>query len=269
MPFGELPPHFGEPPPAAPSKDEAQTLAEQQRLAKQINMSCINITPDGSTAIGFTDLGEKPPQNYYLLVGASAGGWTVLQADYDEEWAQIEKSGVAITLKLGAGLIEAPPVPAAVPSAATGVARVAPPEAGGHASAATESAGSGASGRILRPSLGGRPSVNVASLQRTREEHDRMREELKRIQEEGGDVKSYMERLLERRRQEKSEKEAAEEQARANLQELARKITQDELAKREREINLSLIEQGAKPVSDIVLTPEEEAALVERGILAQ
>lgn len=107
MPFGALPPNFGQTPPEAPTQTEAQMQAEQQKLAQQINMSCINITPDGSTAIGFTDLSAKPPVNFYLLVGASAGGWTVIDADYDLEVAIIEKDGVRINLKLGKGLIDA------------------------------------------------------------------------------------------------------------------------------------------------------------------
>ena len=77
MPFGALPVGFGQAPAVVPSQTEAQVQAEQQKLAKQINMSCINVTPEGTTAIGFTDLEAKPPVNFYLLVGTSAGGWTV------------------------------------------------------------------------------------------------------------------------------------------------------------------------------------------------
>ena len=40
-------------------------------------------------------------------------------------------------------------------------------------------------------------------------------------------------------------------------------------AKREREINIELIKRGEAPVSDIELTEEEDAALVEAGALPQ
>ena len=116
MPFGALPANFNAADPAA-AQTEAQVKAEQQALAKQVNMSAVNVTPDGATAIGFTDLSVNPPVNYYVRVGDSAGGWTVLSADYDEEMASIEKEGVAITLKLGQGLVDTPATNAAMASA--------------------------------------------------------------------------------------------------------------------------------------------------------
>ncbi len=122
---------------------------------------------------------------------------------------------------------------------------------------------------IKRPSQGGRPTINTASLQRSRADTDQIREDIAKLKTEGGDVTSYMERLKERKAQESADKAAAEQAARDKLQELARKITQDELAKKEREMNLSLIEKGAKPISDIELTPEEEQALVDKGVLGQ
>jgi len=133
MPFGELPPDFNATPvDPATAKTEAQTKVEQQKLAKQVNMSAVNITPAGETAIGFTDLSEKPPVNYYLLVGGEAGGWKVLNADYDEEQATIEKDGVSITLKLGKGLVDNPAPtaakqPEALPTPVVGANRERPP----------------------------------------------------------------------------------------------------------------------------------------------
>lgn len=113
---------FGRPPAtptaavAAPVDTTAQqNLADQQRLAKQINMSGVTINPNGATFIGFTDLSVKPPVNYYLSVGASGGGWLVVAADYQQETATIEKDGIRIDLKLGKGLVTggAPAVAAA------------------------------------------------------------------------------------------------------------------------------------------------------------
>lgn len=261
MPFGAPPPEA--PPEVSPeqAKNVAEVQAEQQKLAKQINMSCINVTPGGKTAIGFTDLNEKPPKNYYLLTGDSGGGWTVVNADYDEEWAQIEKDGVTITLKLGKGLIDGPP--------AQEPAMKAKPTALAQNPMVNTGAMTNRFGLIRRPSYGGRPTLNLAELQRTRLENLQVREDIATLKDAGGDVKSYMARLHERKAQEQADKKAAEEAARQELQALAQKITAEEFEKKEREVNLYLIEQGAKPISDIELTPEEEADLVEKGVLSQ
>jgi len=82
----------------------------------------------------------NPPANYYLRVGESANGWTGKHADFDDELATLEKDGVAITLKLGEGLVDAPaagttPAPppalaaAGVPRPATAAAHGTPPAA--------------------------------------------------------------------------------------------------------------------------------------------
>lgn len=265
MPFGAPPPDVPPELSAEQAKDAAQVQAEQQKLAKQINMSCINVTPGGATAIGFTDLNEKPPLNFYLLVGATGGGWKVLDANYDEEWAQIEKDGVTITLKLGKGLIDGPPNNAEL--AAKPPLRL--PSTSVDALSETNSNAIVRPALIKRPSYGGRPSVNIASLNRQREEIAQTREEIEKIKKEGGDVSSYVQRLRERKAQEEMDRSAAEEAARIKMQDLARKITQEEFKKREHEINLNLIEQGARPISDIELSQDEEQSLVGKGVLAQ
>ena len=109
MPFGAVPDPSSIP--AVTTADELKIKNEKEALAKQIHMSAVNNMMDGSTAIGFTDLSAKPPVNYYLRVGDSEGGWTVLAADSDEETAKIEKDGVEIDLKFGKGLIETPTAP--------------------------------------------------------------------------------------------------------------------------------------------------------------
>ncbi len=269
MPFGALPPGFGQVAvDPVQTQTDAQLLAEQQKLAKQVNMSAVTITPNGATAIGFTDLSEKPPVSYYLLVGDSAGGWTVVNADYDEEWAQIEKEGVTITLQLGKGLIDAPPVASAAPVAPAATVAQAP------AAAALTAADPALPAEeppaiILRPSQIASVTPPEPSYPATEKaEMDLRRDEIAKIKESGGDLKSYLQRLRERKAQERADKETAEIAAREKLQELARKISQDELAKHERAINLDLIAQGAKPVSSIELSPEEEEALVDKGVLA-
>ena len=265
MPFGTAVPVAAAADPALAQNAE-QVKAEQQKLAQKINMSCVNVTPDGTTAIGFTDLSDKTPVNYYLLVGATGGGWTVVAADYDDEWAQIKKDDITITLKLGKGLIDAPPASsrAATTQTAASASQLSPAQP----TPAAATANTLIPGLLRRPSQAGLAPVpgvlaaQMAKLQKTREE-------LSKIRESGGDVKSYMERLRERKAKETEEKTAAEQTAREELQSLAAKITQDELKKKEREMNLHLLEQGAKPISAIELTPEEEQALIDKGVLAR
>jgi hypothetical protein len=218
-------------------------------------MSCVNITPEGKTAIGFTDLSDKTPVNYYLLVGTTGGVWSVLAADYDEEWAQLKKDDITITLKLGKGLIDAPPTVEATHTQSPESATIA------------NTAGTlQRLGIIRRPSENGGPPLPRGPSTIQRAEMMQRAEDIKKLRAEGGDVRSYLERLRERKA---VEKEAAEEEARKQLQDVARKVTEEEMKKKEREVNLRLIEQGAHPISDIELTQEEEAALVEKGILAQ
>ncbi|MBO4286889.1 MAG: hypothetical protein J5985_01845 [Kiritimatiellae bacterium] len=116
MPFGPLPPNFsenGDPEPApAMTEEELKTAeevrVEQQQLAKGVKVSCVNINPDGEVMVGFTDTNEKPPINFYMAVGDERKGWSIVDADYDKEWAQLKKDDIVITMKLGEGLIDAP-----------------------------------------------------------------------------------------------------------------------------------------------------------------
>ena len=96
MPFGQAPAvsaaataaaaaAAAQPPPAVPSK---------------LTLCAINRTPNGALAVGFVDSGVNPPHDYYLDVGDSEDGFTVLNADIEQESAVIEKDGVSVTLKL-------------------------------------------------------------------------------------------------------------------------------------------------------------------------
>ncbi len=205
MPFGALPANFNAvPTDPAVAQNEAQVKAEQQKLAKQVNMSAVNVTPEGETAIGFTDLSEKPPVNYYLLVGAEGGGWKVVDADYDEETATIEKDGIRITLKLGQGLVDT-----AAPAAQAAGPKEVPP--GVHrnpllqrASLLTRTAGGGPGG--------GAPPPAPNQLQG-----------------------SYKDRLLERRKLEVRQSQAAAQEQQDQLVKLAREAAQKEIQRREEE----------------------------------
>jgi len=125
MPFG-VPPNPDALNAAATSMDEAKLKIEQEKAAAAFSWTAINITPDGKTAIGFTDLSAKPPANYYLTVGESANEWTVIDADYANETATIEKivdsNKVSISLKFG----NKSPI-ALTPGATPGLASVSSP----------------------------------------------------------------------------------------------------------------------------------------------
>ena len=214
MPFGAAPAQTGAGAQDAESaKSAAQEKIEQERLAKQVNMSAVNITPEGRTAIGFTDLSQKPPVNHYLLVGDEADGWKVLEADYDLETATIEKEGVAITLKLGQGL--QPPAAAVAGAPAAGarktgevpVASVLPP---------------GLTRRVRRPvagtvaGAGGGPASGTAPVTKP-------------------PPSSYVERNRERALQREKEEQASREKMQAQLAELARKAALNEMRRRDQE----------------------------------
>jgi hypothetical protein len=265
---------FGKPPPAkvapvaAPVPDPAQKLAEA--LAKKITLKAVNRTPSGNTAVGLIDNDAKPPRILYLNVGDTVDGYTILAADCDAETATIEKDGVVISLQLSTGLIAATPTAAtpALASAAgptpvsTVLATVAPPKFA--ATAATTP--TDRPGVIHRPSSAGVPLAHRIPT-RQRKEMEQQKQEIAKLRESGGDIRSYMETLRERQAQEREEQNAVEEAARQKIQELARQMSEEELRKKEREINLSLIEGGSRPISDIELTPEEEAALLKKGVL--
>jgi len=238
MPFGALPPNFNAAPAdAAELKSEAQEKAEQQKLAKQVNMSAVNVTPDGSTAIGFTDLSQKPPVNYYLLVGSEADGWKVLSADYDAETATIEKEGVAITLQLGKGMVDpAAPVPAAAQPAL-------------------------ARNRTTLPTLLSSPDeprslsfsrkLGAAGVAR------RGRLSPKDKQADASASRSFMERLRERDTQKTQalKNEAAKHQE--ELVKLAREAAQKELRKRDEEAALAAQESAAQVQQEEAVDPAE------------
>lgn len=212
---------------------EAQQAQQEQALARQIDMVAVNITPRGSIAVGFIDKTERPPRNYYVKVGETAGGYTVVDADFETEIATIEKDGVSITLKLGQGLVKNPdagatdkaarpaadmaPAPQAVPYHALRIAR-------------TPRAPHAPTNSPLRASC-------LLRLRAKREERNRANSaELTQLREEIGKLAQ-------------SSEEAAK--------------------KRERAINLELISRGQQPLSEIQLTPEEDAELVRKGVLTE
>ena len=105
--FGPLPPGFD--PTKSPSevqksssKEEKQLTQEQEKLQSSIHFSVINVTPEGDTAVGFTDNSDpKAPVHYYLKVGEKRNGWEVKEADAAEATMTIAKGEIEVSLKLG------------------------------------------------------------------------------------------------------------------------------------------------------------------------
>lgn len=90
-----------------------QALMEEQKqkeeIAKKFRMCGITDMPDGSRKIAFLDETTKEAQSYVLAVGETKNGFTLVAADYEREYATLEKEGLTFTLGLGKGLIDQPP----------------------------------------------------------------------------------------------------------------------------------------------------------------
>ena len=232
MPFGAPPPEIAIPE-IDPEllKTAEQEKAEQQQIAKQLSFSALNITPKGTTAVGFTDRSANPPRSFYLEVGASADGWTVLAADYNKDWARFEKDGVTITMHLDKGLIEDPSSTNSVSS----IAAASPPSDGAEAqppSASNAPAEPAATARTARtlPGLVRRPSPTSSRSLSAISSADAAENP-----QEQTTADSFLERRRERMAQKQAEEKAAKTAAeQASREELNRKV-QDELAKREQE----------------------------------
>jgi len=216
---------------------------KKEMLARQVNMSAVNIMPDGRTAIGFTDLSAKPPVNHYLHVGESSDGWTVVDADYDEETATIKKDGVEIALQLGKGLIE-PAVPGG-PGGPRPPALLAANQAVNAAALVNVNApptapvfGGGVQGgppglrREPRPA----PVAPNAATGRTTAFPSAA------AQAQPG---SYRERLEQREAVQQIEKEKAEQEQKETLKRLAAAAAQEEMRKQQQEAAEAAEEQGA------------------------
>ena len=105
--FGQPPPNFDPTRPAseAPKGNftEKELTKEQAALKSSIHFSVINVTPDGATAVGFTDNSNpKAPIHYYLKVGEERNGWKVIEADPVAAKMKIAKDDIEVALDLGA-----------------------------------------------------------------------------------------------------------------------------------------------------------------------
>lgn len=81
---------------------QKELTKEQEKLQSSVHFSVINVAPDGTAVVGFTDNGDpKAPVHHYIKVGEESGGWKVLAADPAQATMTIAKNGVELTLKLG------------------------------------------------------------------------------------------------------------------------------------------------------------------------
>ena len=119
MPFGVPPPGFNPDAPsgsgnnsreetaadAAGEAAEAEASEIEQQILSSITVSMLNRSPDGRIFVGFTDKSVQPPRNYLLMVGEKREGceWMVAGADPDNGEVKISKGGVEATLKMGGG----------------------------------------------------------------------------------------------------------------------------------------------------------------------
>lgn len=87
---------------AKPGKEEKELAAEQQKLKSAIHFSVINLMPDGTTAVGFSDNSNpKEPKHYYLRVGESRDGWLVKEANAKTASMVIVKNDLEVALTIG------------------------------------------------------------------------------------------------------------------------------------------------------------------------
>lgn len=106
--FGELPVGFdptkmpNEVARSSSSKQGPELTKEQEKLQSAIHFSAINVTPEGATAVGFSDNSNpKAPVHYYLKVGEARDGWKVLEADAKSASMTIAKGDIEVSLSLG------------------------------------------------------------------------------------------------------------------------------------------------------------------------
>ena len=108
QPFGEPPPGFDpmrnpDEVQKGPQNGGVELTQDQETLQRSVQFSVINVEPDGSVMVGFTDKTDaKSPRHYYLAVGETRDGWLVKEADPTAATVTIVKDEVEITLDLGA-----------------------------------------------------------------------------------------------------------------------------------------------------------------------
>lgn len=99
---------FGDAEATALDASAAEIQQQKEELAQKFRMCGITDMPDGARKIAFIDETSGTPVNYFLGIGESENGFTLIAADYDAETATLTKDGLTLTLGLGKGLIDTP-----------------------------------------------------------------------------------------------------------------------------------------------------------------
>lgn len=105
--FGPLPPDFD--PEKMPSEvkgggasAEKQMTQEQEKLQASVRFFGIRVSPEEEVFVSFSDTSDpKKPRSYYMKVGETSNGWTVLEADPVKATMTVEKDGVEVSLTIG------------------------------------------------------------------------------------------------------------------------------------------------------------------------
>ncbi len=195
--FGVPPAGFDPTKPPSEVSRSGKVSAEEEKAQEQIKtairFSAINVTPEGDTAVGFTDSSDsKNPVHYYLKVGESRNGWTVKEADPVKATMTIARDNVEVTLTIGGNSAQSDTASKdAAAASKNGQSRPTQSAAAGNLASSLRSR------RLLREKK--RQADEAAAAARMEEEAAR-REEEKRRQEE-----------------EKAQREAEREEQRAQL----------------------------------------------------
>ena len=230
--FGPLPPNFD--PTKSPaevakgsgSASEKELTKEQEKVKSAVRFSVINVTPEGDTAIGFTDNSDpKKPVHYYLKVGESRGGWVVKEADAKAATMTVAKDGVEVSLSLG----------------------------GDSAKGAGKAAESPAAPRASAPStprsslLGGAGSLAaMRQARREREEAAKRASEAENAQREAERAQREAERA--QREAEREEQQRAErEEQRKQLEQIREELRKAREERQSRELEKPAEQQNAAP----------------------
>lgn len=213
MPFGRPPPPPKPKESAPPPAPETVGPTREEIVFYKTHKLVALTRTDNGIGVGFIDSSQKPPRNYFALVGESVDGYEIVRADFANETVDIRREGELYSLKLGQESAGPPPRDAAGP----GTARPSPP-----------------------PERSG-----------------------------DGEDTSYVERVRRRREALQRKREREAEQARREVESRVERLTGEALEKHLRQLNMELIRAGGEmgPPLPIELTPEEDAQLVEEGVL--
>ena len=97
---------------ARQGNEKAQKAIEEQKkkaeIAQKFRMVGITDYPDGTHKFAFLDETQGVANSFLLGIGECENGFTLIEADYDAEWATLTKDGLIFTLSFDKGLIDEP-----------------------------------------------------------------------------------------------------------------------------------------------------------------